>query len=335
MTANAAAGQPRLGNGTFTFGRHDEAPAGLVAAVPANLEDRLGIPEGERLGLRFAGYGRLGEDRTVCWVTEDGRTEVTEWSGIVMFHQDEELHRDGGPALIHNDGREDWYHHGTRIPAGTRDPEDILGVPDGERIGLHYAGVRHEGGEQVQVWSSGNGSYEVHVGEEGSIAFYLDGDLHRHGGPAVVLPDGTADWYRHGTLIEAARPTPPVKELLHAGPVDTHRISGDRYVDGRRTAAIAQEVRADLRDLDSVGFFSDGATVLVSSAQASTKSVNVRVRGLPKGEYIVDGNFTEKGRQLHDHLTDVLNQYNQYEVGPQASTNRRAFWEEVHLVEGP
>ncbi|MGW8431128.1 hypothetical protein ACWGJ9_08390 [Curtobacterium citreum] len=212
-----------------------------------------------------------------------------------------------------------------------RDPEDVLGVPADQRIGLHHQGSRDVDGDLVEVWSSGSGHYEVHVADE-FIAFYRDSDLHRHGGPAVVTADGKEDWYENGHLVIAARPFDLVEERLPAGGT---RYAGVRSIADRKPLEVARDVRDDLRDLQRIGFLPEGATIQVSTTTKSAKAVNVRIGGLAKGSVIEPDTLdrTPDGHRLHDHLIKVMNQYNQYETGRGSSKQRRFFYEEVHLVE--
>ena len=247
MAANPTLGQPRLGNGTFSFKRNTEAIDGLLTTQSA------------------------------------------------------------------------------------RDPEDILDVPPEQRIGLHYQGTRDDDGDPVDVWTSGSGHYEVRVGDE-NIGFYVDGDLHRHGGPAHITADGQEDWYWRGIPVLAARPFDLVETPLPAGGT---RHEGVRSIPNRPMPAIARDVRSDLADLDRIGFLPGGATVSVTSTQKGSRSVNVRIGGLPKGS-VMDRDtldHTDDGRRLHDHIVKVVNQYNQFETGRGSSKQRRLFFEEVHLVE--
>ena len=65
------------------------------------------------------------------------------------------LHRDDGPAIIHQDGTQSWYRNG--LPHRDDGPAAIY--PDG-----------------TQQW-------------------YRNGKLHRDDGPAIIYPDGTKYWY--------------------------------------------------------------------------------------------------------------------------------------------
>lgn len=221
--------------------------------------------------------------------------------------------------------------------SGRLDPEDVLNVPEEHRIGLHFQGVRDIDGETVDVWSSGNGSYEVETWRDGHTQFSLDGDAHRVGGPAIIGADGREDWFRHGTRVAAAHPSQPTVVTLDPSSRNpTRKFTGQRFEDGRGTAPVARDVRRDLETLTEVGFLPAGSTVNVtSSSGAKGKSVNVAIGGLTKG-YAIDPEtleFTPEGRKLRDHVDAVIQQYNRWEEGPSASHSRRGFWNQVHLRE--
>jgi len=226
---------------------------------------------------------------------------------------------------------------GTTAPGGLVNPEDTLNVPHEDRIGLHYQGLREIDGENVEVWTSGNGSYEVETWKDGHTQFTFDGDLHRVGGPAVIGADGREDWFRRGTFIQAARPFPPTS-VTDSGEGDkaTTRFTGVKHIADRRMRFVADEIRRDLDTLSDIGFLPAGSTVNVTSTSgAKGKSVNVAIGGLAMG-YAVDPEtleFTPEGRKLRDHVDAVVQQYNRWEEGPSASHSRRGFWNEVHLLE--
>ena len=49
-------------------------------------------------------------------------------------------------------------------------------------------------------------AYTVKVGSDGYESWYLNGQLHREGGPAVTYPNGTEYWYLNGKLHRVAGP---------------------------------------------------------------------------------------------------------------------------------
>lgn len=80
--------------------------------------------------------------------------------GTESWYENGQLHRDGGPALIHPDGSEEWYYDGQ------------LHREDGPAIS-HQDGMK---------------------------GWLLNGFRHREDGPALVYPDGSEEWYYKGLL---------------------------------------------------------------------------------------------------------------------------------------
>jgi hypothetical protein len=215
-----------------------------------------------------------------------------------------------------------------------RDPEDTLGVPADQRIGLHFQGLRDGDDGPVQVWSSGNGHYEVHVTEDGETSFLKDGDLHRHGGPAVITADGDEYWFNHGRHIPVV-PDLPHDDASGVGTADeTHRYVGTHHVHGDEVARTARKLRQDMKTLADVGYLPDGATVNVEGHGGRQKSVTVRIGGLPKG-WASDGlDYTPEGQALRENLLRHIDKYNYWETGAHASETRYGFTSDVVLFEG-
>jgi len=40
--------------------------------------------------------------------------------------------------------------------------------------------------------------YRIVTNEEGTTIYYLDGEIHRENGPAMIRKDGTVAWVKHG-----------------------------------------------------------------------------------------------------------------------------------------
>ena len=58
--------------------------------------------------------------------------------------------------------------------------------------------------------------YTVRVYPDGGQSWYLNDQLHREEGPAVICADGGQEWYLYGDLVteeEHKRRTNPTKEL--------------------------------------------------------------------------------------------------------------------------
>lgn len=77
-----------------------------------------------------------------------------------------QLHRADGPAVVGNDGTEEWWWHGT---------------------------YHRDGGPAV-------------VTTAGYRFFYRYGQLHREDGPALEGPHGVREWWRHGLAHRADGP---------------------------------------------------------------------------------------------------------------------------------
>lgn len=170
---------------------------------------------------------------------------------------------------VHPQGEHGTRHRPPR-PGDTRDPEDTLGVPADQRIGLTFQGVRDGNDVPVQVWSSGSGHYEVHVTDDGETSFFKDGDLHRHGGPAVVTADGDKHWFDRGRHVPVV-PESPHDDATRVGTSDeTHRYIGTHHVHGDDVARTARRLRKDMKALSDVGHLPDGATVNVEGHRDGT-----------------------------------------------------------------
>jgi hypothetical protein len=73
-------------------------------------------------------------------------------------------HREGGPAIIHQDGSTEWYQNGK---------------------------IHREDGPAVE-WA------------DGTKKWFLNGKLHREDGPAIEWADGDVEWYLEGVRIKEA-----------------------------------------------------------------------------------------------------------------------------------
>jgi hypothetical protein len=118
---------------------------------------------------------KVGMDGTRSWYNEYGL-----------------LHRDGGPAREHPDGRKEWYQNGT---LHREDGPALVGANGKEE--WHYHGYYHRvGGPAVK---HANGSKD----------WWQQGKLHREDGPAVEHPDGRREWWLRGKKMSE-------KEFLRA-----------------------------------------------------------------------------------------------------------------------
>jgi hypothetical protein len=155
-----------------------------------------------------------------------GYNEIREVEdGAVSFLRDGKLHNENGWAL-------DWR-------TSNSDPKDYEAYLNGERLedpdeslGLTFAGRIQKFGGQASVWAKGE--CEVHVSDNGRIEFFLDGDLHRDGAPALITSAAGHDddlpdlWFRHGRIINNPLPAAPQRETYGTGDKTFTRVFGSR-----------------------------------------------------------------------------------------------------------
>ena len=140
---------------------------------------------------------------------EDG--PAIEWAdGSCNWMLDGKLHRAGGPAVVSGDFLQAWYQHGQ----------------------LH----RTDGGPAVEFTAVQWNPYA------GDRCWYIDGELHREGAPAIENRDGSYMWYHHGR-----------KHRLNGPAVRTSKGQLQWWVDGKRTTekqvkAIANALKTTTRD---------------------------------------------------------------------------------------
>ena len=81
---------------------------------------------------------------------------------VIYFNHKGEMHREGGPAVVHDNGTKEWYLNG----------------------------LQHRKDGPAVEYSTG------------SKVWWLNGKLHREGGPAVEWATGTKQWWLNGKRIE-------------------------------------------------------------------------------------------------------------------------------------
>lgn len=157
--------------------------------------------------IRYAKDGTVG---CKTWMRhgithrEDGPAVIrrTEYGPTVEWYVNGELHREDGPAVIdyENDGvpfRQQWMQHGKHHRVDG--PADIWGREDGEHDERWYidGDLHRENGPALLVYRKGNKG--IYLAEE---SYFLYGDEHRIDGPAVIKYDEAGhiishSWHRH------------------------------------------------------------------------------------------------------------------------------------------
>ena len=107
---------------------------------------------------------------------------------LSYYNTQGQLHRVYGPAVMHVNGRREWWQNGQRH----RMDGPAIVCTDGYRVWFQN-GLRHRlDGPAIEY-------------EDGTDVWYQNGQRHRLDGPAIECPDGTRAWHINGIeLTEAA-----------------------------------------------------------------------------------------------------------------------------------
>jgi hypothetical protein len=98
--------------------------------------------------------------------------------------ENDQLHREDGPAYEHADGHKLWYWHGKFHRQDGPAIEDA----DGHKAWYWHGKCHREDGPAVEY-------------ANGDKIWYWHGELHREDGPACEYASGTKSWYYHGQKI--------------------------------------------------------------------------------------------------------------------------------------
>jgi hypothetical protein len=99
-------------------------------------------------------------------------------------------HREDGPAVIFDNGDQEWYLHGLQHRTGGPAIEKANGHKEWGQFGY----LHRDDGPAIEY---PNGEYKV---------WYKKGKKHRKDGPAIEYADGRCEWWYNGELV-------PVKDL--------------------------------------------------------------------------------------------------------------------------
>ena len=103
---------------------------------------------------------------------------------IIWRNEQNEPHRDDGPAWIEANGAQWWFRHGEVHRDG--DPAAIF--PDGRQYWYQHDKRHRDDGPAV-------------VEADGTQEWYQQGKRHRDDGPAFIDADGTQLWFWHGWYV--------------------------------------------------------------------------------------------------------------------------------------
>jgi len=147
----------------------------------------------------------ISENGDKCWVNSEGKFDregapaVIEADGTKRWYKNGELDREGAPAVEYPDGGYEYYSHGQLH--NEWGPAARYYFPFANKsVEIWYVhGERHREGAPAVVWSNGE------------TEWYFRGEHHREGGPAIETNFSAArDWYIHGKLI----PGPVVEDIM-------------------------------------------------------------------------------------------------------------------------
>jgi hypothetical protein len=254
-----------------------------------------------------------------------GYNEIREMDGgALSFLRDGKLHNENGWALdwrTGNDDQKDWeaYLNGERL----QDPD--------ESIGHCFTGRTDYHGEPASIWTACD--YETRVFDNGRTEFWLDGDLHRDGAPAIIASeadqaDGIPDlWFSHGTLIWNPRPAAPQRETYGTGDKTFTRVFGSRFESGRDVKDTAVLLRDHLAHAKRAGLLPSRAEITVRTRKTTVPhSIDITVTGIPNRDYLNPNRELEgepfrsaAGTKLYKQLDEIVSAYNRWEEGPEAS----------------
>ena len=147
--------------------------------------------------------------------------------GAQEWYRDGELHREGGPAVVHADGMQEWYLNGVRH----REDGPAVVLASGAQE-WYLNGERHRLDGPALVRPDG---YE---------AWYLNGERHRLDGPALVRPDGYAAWYLHGQRFKSESERQHAVALAEHGGFNLYRVAAPGqpvlYIAGCRRFSLSE-----------------------------------------------------------------------------------------------
>ena len=108
-------------------------------------------------------------------------TEITHDGTQIWRNENDELHREDGPAVIYPDGENCWYIYDKLH----REDGPAVFCRDGRQYWYINGKLHREDGPAI-------------IFTDGEQKWYINGKLHREDGPAVIYPNGRQYWYING-----------------------------------------------------------------------------------------------------------------------------------------
>ncbi len=194
-------------------------------------------------------------------------------------------------------------------PEEQSQPETDLG-PLLSAEGLYFQEVQPDG---TQLWGSGGSEnhWTAEVHPDGSSEFFLAGDLHRGGGPARILADGTEQWFRYGTPVRSPFPDPSTEFATHNADGEPITVTSGSKFDPRRTPTeIRRALSLDLIHAKRCEVIPEETQVELRTS-GRTRSVQIRLLGFVGDAQEDDQHYREEIRQLREKLTLIGGAYQQ------------------------
>lgn len=140
---------------------------------------------------------------------------------ILYINSQGDYHRNDGPAIIHTDGKVEYYYHG-KLHRENNEPAVIF--PNGSNIYYSW-GIKTR-------W---NGPAETIINEDGSSIqkYYIENQLSRRSGPAVIHSNGEYLYYESGKLHNE---NGPASHLLVKGTTD--KFEDEYWIHGKQLSSL-------------------------------------------------------------------------------------------------
>ena len=112
--------------------------------------------------------------------------QVSAGGTIFWVNDEDELHREDGPALESSDGSRSWYINGVY----RREDGPAIEMSSGKKMWYINGKLHRLDGPAI-------------IHSDSMKEWYQNNELHRLGGPAIEYPDGHGSWLVSGTRVDS------------------------------------------------------------------------------------------------------------------------------------
>lgn len=245
--------------------------------------------------------------------------------GALVFRRQRLVHREDGPAVFHSDGRLEYALHGDTLTPPEHDGTLVLAsVSDGDRRWEHRS-------SELKGYV-----FETHDGY--TRYFTADGGvLHREGGPAIVRPDGSGEWWIDGVRVRNPIPDPPDLQTSGTRLEVRTTTTGSRYREDENVAGSANRIKEAMRDARDARVIPGGANAKVTYS-TKDRTVRVAVEGLPdhrvyaRDEFDTVDGYTPEVQRMVAQLRTIGGAYQRTVAGHHADSTSSNFTLDVVVV---